>query len=65
MQFHQIIQPIKPPCLNCPYKLGLVHMVVSPCPQCKGNGYQMYAMLMQRSQGKAACPPGTKNGSAV
>ena len=30
------------PCVKCPYKLGLVHTVVNPCPQCRDNSYQMF-----------------------
>ena len=30
------------PCVKCPYKLGLVHTVVNPCPQCRENSYQMF-----------------------
>ena len=29
----------KKPCAKCPYKLGLVETLVSPCPQCMQNGY--------------------------
>ncbi|MDE7312600.1 MAG: hypothetical protein K2N87_13420 [Eubacterium sp.] len=53
MQYRQILQQIKPPCPRCPYKLGLVQMVVSPCPQCKSNRYQMFALLQNRSQGQS------------
>ncbi len=54
MQLIDIIHPVKPPCLRCPYKLGLVQMVVCPCPQCKSSGYRMYAQFQnqKRSQGK-------------
>lgn len=38
----KILQQVKPPCPRCPYKLGLVHTTVNPCPQCKENGYQMF-----------------------
>ena len=37
-----LIYSIKPPCSKCPYTLGLVHTTVSPCPQCKVDGYQAY-----------------------
>ncbi len=42
MNMKNLIQNISPPCTKCPYKLGLVHMLVNPCPQCKQNGYQAY-----------------------
>ena len=38
-----ILYKVKPPCSRCPYKLGLMHTVVNPCPQCKENGYKTYA----------------------
>lgn len=32
------------PCVKCPYKLGLVHTVVNPCPQCRqGNSIYFFA----------------------
>jgi len=42
----KLIYLIKPPCGRCPYKLGLVKFVVSPCPQCKFNNYSTYKMLV-------------------
>ena len=42
MKLKDLPHRIIPPCAKCPYKLGLVHTVVNPCPQCKVNGYQMY-----------------------
>ena len=33
------------PCGKCPYKLGLVKMLVNPCPQCKQNGCSFYKHL--------------------
>lgn len=32
----------KKPCAECPYKLGQIHTVVNPCPECELNGYQSY-----------------------
>lgn len=29
----------KPPCDRCPYRLGLVHTLANPCPQCRENHY--------------------------
>ena len=45
---NQLLHQIMPPCAKCPYKLGLVHAVVNPCPQCKENGYQMYGHLKKK-----------------
>lgn len=39
------------PCAKCPYKLGLVHTVVNPCPQCKENGYQTFEKFQQHASG--------------
>ena len=38
---------IAPPCPKCPYTLGYVKFVVSPCPACKLNNYQMYHILKE------------------
>ena len=40
------------PCAECPYKLGLVHTVVNPCPQCKENGYKTYEQFKNGLSGK-------------
>ena len=41
------------PCAKCPYKLGLVETLVSPCPQCMQNGYSAYEWLRKMQyQGK-------------
>lgn len=40
-----------PPCAKCPYKLGLVHTVVTPCPQCKESGYQTFERLQKQALG--------------
>lgn len=42
MKLNKLIQQFKPPCPQCPYKLGLVYTVVNPCHQCRGNSYQMF-----------------------
>lgn len=42
MELNKLIQQFKPPCPQCLYKLGLVHTVVNPCPQCRENSYQMF-----------------------
>lgn len=36
------------PCDKCPYKLGIVSMLVNPCPQCKDNGYKTYERLISQ-----------------
>lgn len=38
-------------CAKCPYKLGLVHTVVNPCPQCKENGYQTFERFQKQASG--------------
>ena len=35
----------EPPCDKCPYTLGLVTFVVSPCPKCEMDNYYMYDRL--------------------
>ena len=42
MEQKKLLQQFKPPCNQCPYKLGLVQTVINPCPQCKVNGYKTY-----------------------
>ena len=37
------------PCAKCPYKLGLVHTVVNPCPQCEDNGYQTFERFQHKA----------------
>ena len=32
----------KAPCPICPYKLGMIKTLVSPCPQCRLIGYSFY-----------------------
>jgi len=39
------------PCAKCPYKLGLVHTVVNPCPQCKEDGYQTFERFQKQASG--------------
>ena len=45
MDIKKLLYRIKPPCSKCPYKLGHVYFVTSPCPQCKINNYEMYRIL--------------------
>lgn len=51
MDLKKVMQYLNPPCAKCPYKLGLVHTVVNPCPQCKGNGYQTFERFQQQASG--------------
>ena len=36
---------VHPPCARCPYRLGLVVFVQSPCPACRANGYRTFDAL--------------------
>lgn len=45
-----LIYSLKPPCPQCPYKLGLVQTLANPCPQCRENGYQMYTRFKKQHQ---------------
>ena len=51
MNMKRLIHHITPPCAKCPYKLGLVHTVVNPCPHCKENDYQTFEMFQQQASG--------------
>ena len=51
MKMNQLLHQIMPPCAKCPYKLGLVHAIVNPCPQCKENGYKMFTQFRNRMVG--------------
>ena len=42
---------IAPPCPKCPYTLGKVKFVVSPCPECKLSNYQTYHILAEGKHG--------------
>lgn len=46
---NNLLYQIKPPCGNCPYKLGLVKTLSNPCPQCRENGYQMLDLFQKRT----------------
>lgn len=56
MNLKNLLHRINHPCAKCPYKLGLVHTIVNPCPQCKENGYQMYEHLKKKVAGKEKAP---------
>lgn len=36
------------PCTKCPYKLGIVKMLVNPCQQCKLNNYSSYKQFIEQ-----------------
>jgi len=52
MDIKKLIKGFAPPCDKCPYKLGQVHTVVTPCPQCKENGYKTYERFKKEMSGK-------------
>ena len=52
MKMTDIIQQMNQPCAKCPYKLGLVQTLISPCPQCRENGYQMFDRYQKRMSGE-------------
>lgn len=45
----KLMYSVVPPCDKCPYKLGLVRTVVSPCPSCQDNGYQAFEMFTKKT----------------
>ena len=54
LKIKKLIHHMKPPCAKCPYKLGLVHTVVNPCPQCKANGYQAFERFQKQALGDSS-----------
>lgn len=38
------------PCDVCPYKLGIVKMIISPCPQCQKCGYDFLKQLEHQKE---------------
>ncbi|MCI8537533.1 MAG: hypothetical protein HFF18_02585 [Oscillospiraceae bacterium] len=53
MELKKLIQQIKPPCPDCPYKQGLIHTLVNPCPACRENGYETFARVQKQLLGEA------------
>ena len=51
MNIKKVIHSIKPPCSKCPYTLGFVKFVKSPCSECKLNDYNMYDILINEGIG--------------
>ena len=45
------LRTVHPPCARCPYRLGLVVFVQSPCPACRMDGYHMYDVLTRGQRG--------------
>ena len=54
LKLKKLIHHMNPPCAKCPYKLGLVHTVVNPCPQCKANGYQTFERFQKQALGDSS-----------
>lgn len=48
MKLKKLINRPKPPCVKCPYKLGVVSVTIYPCPQCERNGYDFYERLLKQ-----------------
>ena len=46
-----VIRTVRPPCASCPYRLGLVKFVQSPCSACRMDGYRMFDMLTRGQRG--------------
>jgi predicted Zn-ribbon and HTH transcriptional regulator len=43
----KLAHKLNPPCPKCPYTLGQVQFVKSPCPECKLNDYETYHILAE------------------
>ena len=39
------LRAVHPPCARCPYRLGIVKFVQSPCPACRASGYRTFDAL--------------------
>ena len=52
MMLKELICQMNPPCIRCPYQLGLVRTLVNPCPQCKRRGYEMFKRFVKQQIGK-------------
>ena len=46
-----VLRTVRPPCARCPYRLGLVKFVQSPCPACRMDGYRTFDVLMRGQRG--------------
>lgn len=38
------------PCARCPYHLGIIRTLVSPCPQCHGGGLWLAEEVLRRKK---------------
>ena len=45
------LRTVRPPCRSCPYRLGLVKFVQSPCLACRMDGYRMFDILTRGQSG--------------
>ena len=45
------LRTVRPPCRSCPYRLGIVKFVQSPCPACRMDGYRMFDILTRGHSG--------------
>ena len=52
MEIKKLIYKIKSPCPKCPYTLGTVHTLKSPCFECKANGYRTYEIFRGERSGE-------------
>ena len=52
MNLKRLVHMFKLPCPQCPYTLGYVKCVVSPCPMCKLNNYETYHLLIRLNEGR-------------
>lgn len=37
------------PCARCPYHLGIIRTLVSPCPQCHGGGLWLAEEVLRKA----------------
>nr|WP_300892891.1 hypothetical protein [uncultured Acetatifactor sp.] len=51
MEIKKLIHRKKPPCAECPYKLGLVYTLANPCPACRDKGYQTFERFWRLRMG--------------
>ena len=40
------------PCAWCPYHLGIIKTLVSPCPQCPGSGIWLVGEVLRKANEK-------------
>lgn len=49
MNLKEWVHRSKPPCPQCPYRLGMVETLKNPCPACKQNGLEMFEVFQRRT----------------